>query len=112
ENRYELLAFLDVGCSHCQEAARRLGTNYRADQKVPIHLFFNGDVADINHFRTQNNVTELTHHQLPSLSSFFYFAGYEFPSIFLINPEGEVEYHWTGQSLNYNAMDYLISLEQ
>ncbi|MDA7803099.1 hypothetical protein N8987_00800 [Crocinitomix sp.] len=109
---YEVLAFLDVGCSHCMLAAQRLGINFRAGQNVPIHLFFSGSEADVINFREKNNVSELTYHLLPNEISFIYFAGFEFPSIFLVNPEGEVAYHWLAEKLNYNALDYLLSLEQ
>lgn len=109
---YQVLAFLDVGCSHCMVAAQRLGVNFRSGQKIPIHLFFNGDEANTTHFRQTQHVEELTYHMLTSEREFIYFAGYEFPSVFLIDPNGEVVYHWVSEKLNFNALDYLLSLEQ
>jgi len=111
-NRYEVLAFLDVGCDHCQKACEKFGINKSAGQKVPIELFFANDSANVTHFLETYNGKDLSHHYLDSEKSFVKFAGYEFPSIFLIDPNEKTEYHWIGERMNYTALDYLLRLEQ
>lgn len=112
DETYQVLAFLDLGCGHCMETAQRLGVNYYAGQKVPVHLFFNGDEQNINHFRTTFNVENYPFHRIENEHEFLYYAGFEFPSLYLVEPSGEVVYHWVGKNFNYTALDYLLSLEQ
>jgi hypothetical protein len=107
---HEIIAFLDVGCAHCKMALEKFNANITAGQVIPIHLFFHNDSTDVNSFLEQNNSKNLTHHYLQSEGQFIVHAGFEFPSIYLINPEGETIYHWVGDDMNYSALDYLLSL--
>ncbi|NOQ73674.1 MAG: hypothetical protein GQ574_16830 [Crocinitomix sp.] len=109
---YEVIAFLDVGCAHCKMALKKLNANVAAGQIIPIHLFFHNDSSDVLNFLDKSNSADLTHHHLKSEGLFIEHAGFEFPSIFLINPQGETIYHWVGDEMNYSALDYLLSLEQ
>lgn len=109
---YELIAFLDIGCAHCKMALKKLNANILAGQTVPVQLFFHNDPEDVQNFLASNNGENITHHNLQNEEVFVKHAGYEFPSIFLINPQGETSYHWVGDEMNYSALDYLLSLEQ
>ncbi len=108
----EILAFFDVGCDHCQAACNKLGLNIEAGQTIPVHVFFANDTANVNHFLETNNGLALNSHFLQSENTFVSFAGFEFPSIFLIDSTGKTVYHWIGERMNYSALDYLLSLEQ
>jgi len=108
----EILAFFDVGCDHCQAACNKLGLNIAAGQTIPVHVFFANDTANVNHFLETNNGLALTRHFLTTENTFVSFAGFEFPSIFLIDSTGKTAYHWIGERMNYTALDYLLSLEQ
>lgn len=110
--KHELIAFLDVGCGHCKMALKKMNANFKAGQSAPINLFFYNDTIDVNQFLEANNSLQLNHHFTLSEGLFLKYAGFEFPSIFLINPAGETVYHWTGDRMNYSALDYLLSLEQ
>ncbi len=112
KDRYEVLAFFDVGCDHCQQASKKLGMNIAAGQAIPVHAFFANDTADVVHFLNINGGNSFETHYLPSESVFVRFAGFEFPSIFLVDPQGKTAYHWIGERMNYTALDYLLSLEQ
>lgn len=112
ENHSEVLAFLDVGCGHCQLACQKFGINKAAGQAIPIHLFFANDSTDVHHFLESNKGQDLTTHFLKDEASFITFAGFEFPSIFVIDSTGKTTYHWVGERMNYTALDYLLSLEQ
>lgn len=109
---YELIAFLDVGCGHCEKALKKINSNFAAGQTIPVHLFFHNDTSDVNHFLEVNQSSHLNHHFMLSEGLFVKHAGIEFPSIYLINPKGETVYHWIGEKMNYTALDYLLSLEQ
>lgn len=109
---HEIMAFLDVGCGHCRLACQKLSINKEAGQTIPINLFFAGEKADIDHFIDENNGNNLDYHILQTEDSFVHLAGFEFPSIYLIKPNGETAYHWVGEKMNYSALDYLLDLEQ
>ncbi|MFT5822833.1 MAG: hypothetical protein ACI8ZM_004090 [Crocinitomix sp.] len=108
----ELIAFLDVGCEHCKMALKKLNANVAAGQVIPIHLFFHNDSSDVLNFMGNNNEESITLHYLQNEGQFIEHAGFEFPSIFLMNPQSETNYHWVGDEMNYSALDYLLSLEQ
>lgn len=108
----QLVAFLDVGCDHCRIAAQKLDILHVQNPDLPIHLFFADEEEDVNYFLEKNEVEHLTFHYMLSQMSFITFAGYEFPSIFVIDGEGKTLYHWIGETMNYTAMDYLSDLEQ
>ena len=108
----EVLAFFDVGCDHCQAACKKLGTNIAAGQTIPVHAFFVNDSANVNHFLENYNGMAFDTHYLTSENSFVSFAGYEFPSVFLIDSEGKTAYHCVGERINYSALDYLLRREK
>ena len=111
-DKHELIAFLDVGCGHCEMALKKMNANFTNGQNAPIHLFFHNDSSDVNHFLDINNSSQLNHHYMLSEGLFLKHAGFEFPSIYLINTSGETVFHWVGDEMNYSALDYLLSLEQ
>jgi hypothetical protein len=61
---HELIAFLDVGCGHCEMALKKMNANFTAGQNVPINLFFHNDSADVNRFLDENNSHHLNHHHM------------------------------------------------
>ena len=108
----QVVAFLDVGCDHCRIAVQKLDILQEQNPELPIHLLFADEEKDVDYFLEKNKVESLTHHFMNSQMSFVTYAGYEFPSIFVIDGEGETLHHWIGETMNYTAMDYLSDLEQ
>jgi hypothetical protein len=82
-----------------------------AGMKIKVDLFFSGNKKDTEYFLETNNGTSFSHHYIHADSDFTGFAGYIFPSIYLLDPAGKTIYHWTGDEMNYSALDYLIELE-
>jgi len=106
-----LIAFLTTHCSYCENACQKLGTNLKNGQKLKIDLVFGDSPTEIDAFINENKGELFNKHIIPFDGKFIDFSGIEFPSIFLVNPEGETVYHWIGDEMNYSALDYLGSLE-
>ena len=111
QNGYMLCAFFTTSCPHCMAAAERLGANIEAGQTIPVWTFFPGNKVDTDNFLAKHNGQKFNTKLFTSDSLFMACAGNAFPSIFLINAKNETEYHWTGDEMNYSALDYLKRLE-
>lgn len=110
EGAHQVIAFLDVGCNHCEVACRKLAAAQLKNPELDIHIFFSEEKKYVDHFLERNNGLELTHHYLASQHQFINFAGFEFPSIFVVGPDETTLYHWVGSHMNYTALDYLNNL--
>jgi hypothetical protein len=108
----KVLAFLDVGCDHCQEACRKFTYVKDQNENLPIYLFFYNDSVYVDHFIEEFGDNRFRGYHLDSHQSFLNFAGFEFPSIFYVNEQSESVHHWVGDKLNYTALDYLSRLKQ
>ncbi len=108
----QIISFFEVGCHFCEIACQKLATNAKRGQKIPVNVFFMGEQEDIDHFITKNGGENFNVHVISTDSVFIDYAGFSCPSIFSINSSGETAYHWVGDEMNYNALDYLYSLEQ
>ena len=107
-----VIAFFTTTCPFCMSACQKLGMNLNAGQTLKVDLFFPGNREDTNQFLENNNGTQFNSHLIADEDIFIEYAGFVFPSIFVINAQGETIYHWVGDEMNYSALDYLLSLEQ
>ena len=105
-----LLVFFTPGCPHCKAASTKLGTNLEAGQQIPVHAVFPEYSADTETFLQENNGLKFSSHHLAD-STFVWNSGPSFPSIFLMNSDGSTEKHWSGDMINFSALDYLASIE-
>lgn len=112
ESRPTLIAFVTTTCPFCKLACRKLGQNLQKGQTVKVDFIFPGTKEDADRFLEENNGTEFNGHLIQDDATFMGYAGYSFPSIFIVNAQGETDYHWIGDQMNYSALDYLLSLEQ
>lgn len=112
ESRPTLIAFVTTTCPFCKLACRKLGKNLKKGQNIKVDFIFPGNREDADRFLEENNGTEFNGHLMPDDPTFMGYAGYNFPSIFVVNVNGETDYHWIGDQMNYSALDYLLSLEQ
>lgn len=110
DQEYNLIAFFTTDCPHCKLACQRISATTNGDEKLSVNLFFPGNEVDTKRFLTENNGLKFDYH-LTADNVFMNFAGFAFPSIFLVDKTGKTILHWTGDELNYNALDYLSSLE-
>jgi len=110
-NSYSLVGFFTTHCDFCETSIEKIGANIEAGQKIKVHGFFSESDINLTEFLTAHNGGQIKSITLEE-TTFLHFAGYAFPSIFLINQKGETLYHWTGDEMNFSALDYLKALEQ
>lgn len=111
ENKRVVLAFFTTSCPHCKMSSHKIGINKRAGMEVDVHTFFPSTQEEADNFLKEYNGETFTAHLLDGETEFTKFAGFTFPSIYVIDPEGNTEKHWTGDMINYTALDYLYDLE-
>ncbi len=107
-----VIAFFTTSCPFCKSACRKLNQNFEAGQNLKVDFIFPGTREDADRFLEENNGTQFNSHLIADEATFMGYSGYNFPSIFVITPNGETKYHWIGDQMNYSALDYLLSLEQ
>lgn len=108
---HTLVAFFTTTCPHCMAASIKLGANIQGGQQVKVQAFFPGTKEDTESFLNRFNGKDFNYYLVDD-SAFMVWSGGSFPSIFLINPDGSTAYHWTGDEMNYSALDYLRKVEQ
>lgn len=109
---FKLYVFFTTTCPHCMMASEKLGINLATGQKVPIFAIFPGNDGDPKKFISDHNGANFNSCELNNDSLFLALTGASFPSIFLLNDQDSTLYHWTGDEMNYTALDYLLNLEQ
>ncbi|MBI3134697.1 MAG: hypothetical protein HYZ14_08505 [Bacteroidetes bacterium] len=112
EGKYTIYGFFTTTCPHCMEASERLGTNIKGGQKVPVNILFPSTEEDAKKFLDNYQGENFNYGLIDNDSAFITISGGAFPSIFLLDPKGTTVNHWTGDELNYTALDYLKSLDQ
>lgn len=109
---FSLYAFFTTTCPHCMEASERLGTNIQGGQEVAVNILFPSTEGDAQKFLADHKGGQFNYGLIESDSAFIALSGGAFPSIFLLDANGNTTNHWIGDELNYTALDYLKSLEQ
>ncbi len=112
ENTPTLLAFVTTSCPFCKIACQKLGANVERGQSIKVDFIFPGTREDADIFLEENNGTSFNSHLIGDEQTFINYSGSSFPSIFILDTEGNTSYHWVGDQMNFSALDYLLSLEQ
>ncbi|MFK8036937.1 MAG: TlpA family protein disulfide reductase [Crocinitomicaceae bacterium] len=107
-----IVAFFTTSCPHCKAASQNIGLMSQQNRMIPVIAIFPGNKADTEKFLTENNGQYFENYMIDSDEYFIKNSGGAFPSVFLINKDGETMKHWFGDLLNYTALDYLESLKQ
>lgn len=110
ETGYALVAFFSTTCPFCKEESKKLGTNIDAGQKITVNAIFPGTDEDTKKFLEENKGEKFNYFLLDNDPLFIDLSGGTFPSLFLIDSNGETIKHWQGDALNYSSLDYLKSL--
>lgn len=110
-SKYCLVAFFTTGCPHCKAASERLGVNIDAGQKTEVVAIFPGTQEDTDKFLKKHKGQKFNSRIINNDALFVGISGGAFPSMFLLDENGNTLNHWTGDELNYTALDYLKSLE-
>lgn len=112
ETDHHLIAFFTPDCGHCQTAAYLIGVNHLAGQEINTYAIFNSDLESIQGFLADNEGDSFFAHNIGDTQKFISYSEFEFPSIYLIDPQGKTKYHWAGDMFNYSALDCLLNLEK
>ena len=108
--KQQILLFVTTSCPHCKSVSKKLGTNLKAGQDLPVHAFFPIDNDESKKFLIQNNAEEFHSYSISENDSFVKFAGHTFPSLYLIDNKGNTKLHFTGDVINYTALDHFLTL--
>lgn len=111
ENQRHIVGFFSVDCGHCKNVSAKIGINQMGTQELEVHAFFAASIEDIKQFQENNYGREFHSYQIADVKKFLDLSGFEMPSIFLIDRDGTTMKHWTGDVVNYTALDYLSQLE-
>ncbi|MCB9222809.1 MAG: hypothetical protein H6582_01425 [Crocinitomicaceae bacterium] len=106
-----ILAFFTTTCPHCKAVSHKLGVNKDAGQALEVNAFFPGTREDTDVFLDKYNGSTFNSYLIGTDEEFTKMAGYTFPSVFVIDRDGSILKHWTGDMINYTALDYLAELE-
>ena len=109
---HAVYAFFTTTCPHCMAASDRLGTNISGGQTIPVYSIFPGNEGNSTKFLSDFNGESFVSCDLNNDALFLKLSGGMFPSIFVVDKDGKTVYHWTGDEMNYSALDYLLNLEQ
>lgn len=112
DNSSSLLCFFTTTCPHCKVASEKIGINQEAGQKIKVVTVFPGEVSDTEKFITEHRGQQFDVRYVSNDQLFVETSGGVFPSVFLLDANGNTLKHWTGDNLNYSGLDYLLNLEQ
>ncbi|MBK8926571.1 MAG: hypothetical protein IPM74_11860 [Crocinitomicaceae bacterium] len=112
DNSSTLFCFFTTTCPHCKVAAEKIGINQEAGQKIKVVSVFPGEVADTEKFIAEHGGQQFDVRYVNNDQLFVETSGGVFPSVFLMDNNGNTLKHWTGDNLNYSGLDYLLNLEQ
>lgn len=107
-----VITFFTTVCPHCMSVSQKLGTNLQAGQEVSVVSFFPGTKEDTEFFLEQNNGQAFEMYLIDDKTNFTGAGGHVFPSVFVIGPDGSTEQHYTGDVVNYTALDHIYDLKK
>ena len=102
-----IIAFFTSTCSHCKDASKKLGFIHTIGNSPQIISIFPGSKEDTENFISENNGNSFIYHLINNDKFFIETAGGSFPSVFLVDKEGNTIQHWFGDELNYSALDLI-----
>lgn len=110
KNEHQIVAFFTSDCPHCKAVAYKLAINIEAGQTIPVYAMFPNNKEGSDAFIHQIAGQEFIAFNLPD-SVFLKNAGTVFPSTFLVDKNGKTEKAWSGDVVNYNALDEILDLQ-
>jgi thiol-disulfide isomerase/thioredoxin len=110
KNEHQVVAFFTSDCPHCKAVAHKLAINIAAGQEIPVYAMFPDNKEGSDAFITQISGQEFNDFNLPD-SVFLKNAGNVFPATFLIDKKGNTVKAWSGDVVNYNALDEFLDLQ-
>lgn len=107
----KVVAFFSTDCGHCKTTAFFLGINQEAGQSIPIYAFFNDYLDNVEVFLNENNGANFRTHIIGDMNQFLHLSGAIFPSVFLLDEYNNTIKHWSGDVVNYTALDEILAIE-
>jgi len=107
-----LLVFFSTDCPHCKTASKLIGFNRSIGNAPEVIALFPGTQENADQFIAENNGQDFTYYIVDDRQYFLDNSGAAFPSIFLIDANGNTLAHWFGDHFNYTALDYIESFSK
>ena len=102
-----IIAFFTTDCPHCQDASKKLGSAHAKGKTPQVFALFPGNLKDTERFNQENNGQNFITFMIDNDAFFGETAGGSFPSIFLVDKDGNTIMHWFGDTMNYTALDLI-----
>lgn len=109
--QHKVISFFSTDCGHCKTTAFFLGINQEAGQNIPVYAFFNDYLENVESFLEENSGVNFKSHIIGDMNAFLHLSGAIFPSVFLLDENNQTVKHWSGDVVNYTALDHLINVE-
>ncbi len=107
KNQPYILTFFTSDCSHCKNAAKLLGFSQSIGNTPQIIAVFPGTQENADKFINENNGGGFEYYTVDDDDYFIQNSGAIFPSIYLIDKDGNTLAHWFGDEFNFTALDYV-----
>lgn len=106
-NENALIIFFSTDCSTCIEMSNKIGHLQEMGNTPQIIALFSGEETDAIKFLNTNKGTKFKYYMVNDFDYFLESADYSFPSLFLVDKNGEAIQHWEGTLVNYSAFDLI-----
>jgi hypothetical protein len=106
-----VVSFFTSDCPHCKALSNKLGFLNKNGLSPQIISIFPGNKEDTDRFLKENNGDSFIHHRISDHDFIMEHTGGSFPSIFLVNKNAETISQWSGDELNYSALDLIKSFK-
>lgn len=104
-----VISFFTSDCPHCKALSNKLGFLNKNGLSPQIIAIFPGNKEDTDRFLKENNGDSFIHHRISDHDFIMESTGGSFPSVFLVDKNGETVSQWSGDELNYSALDLFKS---
>lgn len=109
-NEVQVMCFFTSSCPHCMVLSNKLGINHIAGQKIKVSAFFPSTPEARERFIAQTGGKGIEHYSIDD-ELFKECTGGSYPKTYLIDAEGNTINFWSGDQVNFSALDHLLSLE-
>lgn len=102
-----LVVYFSTNCGSCIETANKIGELQLMIDFPQVIALFPGTLEDATAFMNENKGANFKYHMIDNDIYFQEAADYGFPSIFLVDKNGETVQHWEGSLMNFTALDMI-----
>lgn len=106
-----IITFFTSDCPHCKAASKKLGFVQSIGNTPPIFSFFPGNKEDTERFLNENNGKNFLYYLVENTEEFVNITQGTFPTIFLLDADGNTIKCWVGDQVNYTALDFISKIK-